>query len=163
MSNFDKRPDFSIHLLVETRMTRDDIEAIMGIEQFSFNPPWSPAMFTEELSNRHSVCLTFRYQEVITSFVCFWMILDEAHLLNIAVNPTYRRLGIATHILNRVEQICRCNDVGRIILDVARRNQSARALYKKSGFSSIGFRKRYYPAIDDDAVVMEKWLGKNLY
>lgn len=162
MSNFDRHTDFSIHLLVEAFMTRDDIDGIMSIEQSSFNPPWSAAMFVEELSNPHSVCLIFRFHEDITSFACFWMILDEAHLLNIAVDPSYRRLGIATHILNRLEEICRSNNVGRIILDVARRNQSARALYKKSGFSSIGFRKRYYPAIDDDAVVMEKWLGKNM-
>ncbi len=162
MSNSNIPHDFDINLLVEEPMTKDDIEGIMSIETFSFNPPWSASMFLEELSNPHSVCLTFKHCQEIASFICFWMIIDEAHLLNVAVKPRYRRRRIATHMLDRLEQICRGKDIRRIILDVARGNDSARALYKKSGFSSIGFRKRYYPAIDDDAVVMEKWLGTNL-
>lgn len=161
MTNFNKPHDFNINSLIEASITKDDIDGIMSIETFSFNPPWSASMFMEELSNPHSVCLTFKHCQEIASFICFWIIIDEAHLLNIAVKPRYRRLKIAAHMLDRLDKICRDKGVRRIILDVARRNDSARALYKKSGFSSIGFRKRYYPAIDDDAVVMEKWLGTN--
>jgi ribosomal-protein-alanine N-acetyltransferase len=62
-------------------------------------------------------------------------------------------------IMNHVEAISLREGVRRIILEVGRRNIAGRNLYRKCGFSAIGFRKRYYAEIDDDAVVMEKWLA----
>ncbi len=94
--------------------------------------------------------------------MCFWIILEETHLFNIAVTPSYRRSGIGRHMLQRLEEISRNSGARRIILDVARKNDAARALYKKAGFSSIGFRKGYYPVINDDAIVMEKWIPENI-
>lgn len=158
MTNNSNQNDFGVGSLIEMSMTPADIEAVINIERHTFNPPWSESMFREELSNSHSRCLVFKTDKDIVSFMCFWIILDEAHLLNIAVHPVYRRLGVGSHMVERLEKICRNDGAKRIILDVARKNNAARVLYKKSGFNSIGFRKRYYPAIDDDAIVMEKWI-----
>lgn len=162
MGNQHHHKNFDLESLVETPLKAEELNEVMSIERHSFNPPWSKAMFLEELSNPSSYCLIYRYAASVVSFECFWIILDEAHLLNIAVSPDFRGLKIGKHMMKRLEQICSGKGVRRILLDVARRNDPARALYKKSGFSSVGFRKRYYPAIQDDAIVMEKWLSENI-
>ncbi len=153
---------FSVESLLESEMTEEKLNYVMNIERHSFNPPWSSSMFLEELTNPNSRCLVFSFFEKIVAFECFWIILDEAHLLNVAVTPEFRGLGIGIHMMRRLEDICAEKGVKRILLDVARRNDPARNLYKKAGFNSIGFRKRYYPAINDDAIVMEKWLSQNI-
>lgn len=162
MSSNQRREDFKLARLAETSLTADDIDDVMNIERHSFNPPWSKSMFMEELANPGSVCMVFRFDHKVVAFELFWILLDEAHLMNIAVIPDFRRLGIGEHMMKRLEETCVQKGVRRILLDVARRNEPARLLYRKSGFSSVGFRKRYYPAINDDAIVMEKWLSQNL-
>jgi ribosomal-protein-alanine N-acetyltransferase len=95
----------------------------------------------------------------VVGFICYWAVQNEAHLLTVAVHPQHRREGIGKAIMSHMEQLCLKEGLNRIILEVARRNEEARNLYKSLGFNAIGFRKRYYKEIDDDAIVMEKWLG----
>jgi ribosomal-protein-alanine N-acetyltransferase len=140
-------------------MTAEDLDEVLSIETVSFPTPWSRQMFLDELAHRHSRLIVFRASRQIVGYMCFWQVLDEAHLFNIAVADTKRGRGIGLKIMQYLDEICRRNGMNRIILEVARRNSAARALYKKAGFSSIGFRKKYYAVVDDDALVMEKWLG----
>ncbi|AFM23854.1 ribosomal protein S18-alanine N-acetyltransferase [Desulfomonile tiedjei] len=140
-------------------MTAEDLDEVLSIEAVSFPTPWSRQMFLDELAHRHSRLIVFRESGQIVGYMCFWQVLDEAHLFNIAVADTKRGRGIGFKIMQHLEEICRGNGMNRIILEVARRNSAARALYKKAGFNSVGFRKKYYAVVDDDAFVMEKWLG----
>ena len=89
-------------------------------------------------------------------YLCFWGVVDEAHLLNIAVHQELRGEGYGKAILDYLESACRERGLEKIILEVGRRNTDARRLYKQKGFSTIGFRRGYYRDIGDDALVMEK-------
>lgn len=142
-------------------MTPEDLDSVLEIERASFPAPWSENMFLEEMRHRHSRLKVFRQQGEIVGYVCFWEVLDEAHLLNIAVHPQKRGRGFGNRIMAHLEEICLRDGLKRIILEVARRNTAARGLYKKCGFNSIGFRKKYYAVVEDDALVMEKWLGSS--
>lgn len=150
---------YDIHQMTAEPMTAKDLDEVLNIEAVSFPTPWSRQMFLDELAHRHSRLLVFRESGKLVGYMCFWQVLDEAHLFNIAVAETKRSRGIGLKIMQHLDEICRRNGMNRIILEVARRNSAARALYKKAGFSSIGFRKKYYAVVDDDALVMEKWLG----
>ncbi len=146
-------------LLTSRRMERTDLEEILEIEKVSFPAPWTRNMFLEEMSNRSARLVVFTEEKRIVGYMCFWEVLDEAHLMNIAVHPDRRGKGYGKYIMDRLQMLCLKDGLKRIILDVGRRNLPARRLYKKCGFSSIGFRKKYYSSIGDDAIVMEKWLG----
>ncbi len=145
--------------LEPARMQPSDLDEVLAIERASFAGPWSRDMFLEEMDNRHARLVVFRLEGKIVGYICFWVVLDEAHLLNIAVHPEYRGRGHGRAIMAYLESVCVEEGLNRLLLEVGRRNAAARNLYKKFGFSSIGFRKQYYAAIKDDAFVMEKWLG----
>lgn len=116
-------------------------------------------MFLEEMNNRAARVFVFTLGDTVVGYVCFWEVLDEAHLMNVAVHPDYRGRGYGQFILEQLEAMCLRDNLRRIILEVGRRNLPARRLYRKCGFSAIGFRKKYYAEVQDDALIMEKWLG----
>jgi [ribosomal protein S18]-alanine N-acetyltransferase len=146
--------------LMPEPMHESDLEDVLVIERDSFAVPWSREMFLEEMSNRNARLTVFRLEGEIVGYVCYWAVLDEAHLLNIAVHPLYRSRGYGRIMMAYLDAQCREECLKRIILEVGRRNEAARRLYKLRGFSSIGFRKQYYAVVRDDALVMEKWLGE---
>jgi len=141
------------------QMKITDLDEILEIERASFPAPWSRNMFVEEMSNRSARLVVFVDEERVVGYMCFWEIMDEAHLLTIAVHPQKRRRGYGKFMMDHLEQLCVKDGLKRIVLDVGRRNDPARNLYRKCGFISVGFRKDYYTVIGDDAIVMEKWLG----
>jgi len=140
-------------------MQASDLDAIMAIENASFAAPWSRSMFVEEMANRAAKVIVFKLGDILVGYVCFWEVLDEAHLMNIAVHPEYRGRGYGKLIMGQLEALCLRDNLRRIILEVGRRNLPARRLYRKCGFGAVGFRKKYYTEVQDDALIMEKWLG----
>lgn len=141
------------------QMQQSDLDEVLAIERGSFAAPWSRDVFVKELANRAARAVVFTVEDgAITGYVCFWVVLDEAHIQTVAVHPNMRGRGFGSAIMSHLEGMCLQEGVRRIILEVGRRNAAARNLYRKCGFTAIGFRKRYYAEIDDDAVVMEKWL-----
>jgi [ribosomal protein S18]-alanine N-acetyltransferase len=76
----------------------------------------------------------------------------EAELLNLAVDPAFRRQGVASALLiTLAEKAC-----GEIFLEVAEPNTAARCLYRKYGWRDVGIRKGYYNDGTVNAVVMKK-------
>lgn len=138
-----------------------DVDEVLTIERESFAEPWTKSMFLDELANRSARLLVFKLDGEIMGYMCYWEVLDEAHLMTIAVHPRRRGEGFGSFLMQKLEELSRKAGLKRIILDVARRNQTARNLYGKCGFRSIGFRKNYYKVTGDDALVMEKWLVSN--
>lgn len=77
---------------------------------------------------------------------------DEAELLNLAVDPAYRRLGVASSLLTALSGFVS----GTLFLEVAEHNESAISLYLRHGWKQIGLRKAYYDLGKTNAVVMTK-------
>jgi len=71
-------------------MNNTDLPDILDIERESFPSPWTEGMFTRELGSTHSVCLAARMNveenSVIVAYIIFWLVADEVHLHNLAVN-----------------------------------------------------------------------------
>ena len=77
---------------------------------------------------------------------------DEAEILNLAVDPAWRRCGAGSALLNAVSELAK----GTIFLEVAEPNIPALALYRKLGWVDTGFRPGYYNHGTVNAVVMKK-------
>jgi [ribosomal protein S18]-alanine N-acetyltransferase len=77
---------------------------------------------------------------------------DEAEVLNIAVDPAWRRRGAGSALLTALSKEAK----GTIFLEVAEPNLPAITLYKKHGWVEAGVRPGYYNQGTITAVVMKK-------
>ena len=130
-------------------------DQILAIEEASFPSPWSARAFLEETRNPVSHFWALKRGERILAYICFWMYAGEIHLLNIAVDPAWRRKGLATALIEKMKRFALSQDVKKIYLEVRPSNAAARRLYKRAGFAETGIRRRYYTDTGEDAIIME--------
>ena len=136
-------------------MKESDLEEVLEIEKKSFADPWSRRLFKETLSFPHSVNFVLREGTgALLGYVNFYLIGEEAHMLNLAIHPDFRKKGLATHLLNYTLDFLKRRKAANFFLEVREGNRDAIALYRKFGFQMIGRRKRYYAETNEDALVM---------
>ena len=82
--------------------------------------------------------------------------LGEADIMNVAVDPAYRRQGIAEQLLLRLEQDLKDEDVHSLTLEVRPSNTPAVSLYEKLGYKQVGCRRGYYHHPKEDALILRK-------
>lgn len=131
-----------------------DLPEILRIENASFTIPWSEALFFHELNNPMSTSRVARAEGKIVGYSFGSRILDEGHILNLAVHKDYRRLGIATELVKDIIEDLSENECRVIFLEVRDSNEAAKRIYSEFNFTIIGTRKNYYISPVEDAVVM---------
>lgn len=137
-------------------MTEDDMDEVLEIERLSFPSPWSKRLFLNELVNPNSHIILARDQtDTLLGFACFWIVADEAHILNIAVHPMFRRQGIAKNLLIYLLDLSTQKGAIYFALEVRHRNLAAIDFYEGFGFKQVGIRKGYYTDTGEDAILME--------
>ncbi len=136
-----------------------DIDTTLGIEAVSFPAPWGRVSFEGELSEKTSRSLVIkkRQQEKadrVIAYLCFRLLEDEMHIMNLAVDPAYRRCGVATFLLAYGFRLAEGYGAKKAFLEVRASNHAAIKLYTKMGFYEAGRRQKYYLETQEDAVVM---------
>jgi ribosomal-protein-alanine N-acetyltransferase len=135
--------------------SRSDLTRILEIERLAFPSPWTLASFERELTLPFSrVMVAIPERRSIVGFLCRWLIADECHVLNIAVHPDSRRLGIGGVLITEAISEAKTNGAGVVTLEVRRTNLAARQLYRKFEFEERRLRRHYYGP-GEDAIIME--------
>ena len=134
------------------RLTFADLPQVVAIERRAFTTPWSLAMFVLELSKPSGICLAAELETELVGYLVCSRYDTVWHLMNIAVEPDWRRRGIGSALLQALLE--RVGDDAQVTLEVRRSNHGAVALYERFGFRSAGVRPRYYADNGEDAVVM---------
>jgi len=93
-------------------------------------------------------------RELIIGVVGFWMMVDELHIVTIAVRGTFRRQGAGELLIMCAVEFAMVHGMDAVTLEYRRSNEVARALYEKYGFVTVGMRPRYYSDNNEDAVIM---------
>lgn len=137
-------------------LKREYISDILEIEKLSFQEPWTREMFERELSLPMSRFFVFKYNNNIAGYAAGWLILDEAHINNIAVHPEYRNKGLGRKALEFLVEDMYIKGARKALLEVRETNTAAHKLYASAGFKVVGFREKYYKT--EGAVLMEKCL-----
>jgi ribosomal-protein-alanine N-acetyltransferase len=142
-----------------------DVSAIWAIESLSFPTPWSRWSFLSELSHRNSSMLVAGPPSPqpwqTWAYLIFWVVLDEMHILNLAVHPAQRRKGIARRLLSEGLAQARTQGAEIAWLEVRPSNTAARALYESFGFKEVGRRPCYYDDTQEDALLLTLEWGQN--
>ncbi|HEX8960803.1 MAG TPA: ribosomal protein S18-alanine N-acetyltransferase [Geobacteraceae bacterium] len=136
-------------------MNESDLDAVLAIESDSFPHPWSRTHFLDELNSPHSFPMVALDEDgAVIGYICPMLVLDEGHILNVAVRKQWRRQGIGELLVEKVIGECRDRKAAFISLEVRPSNSGAIALYERLGFFETGRRKRYYEN-GEDAILME--------
>ena len=132
-----------------------DLDAIVAVEQECYPQPWTWSQFVQELSNPVATILVAEIAGEIVGYICYWMIVGEMQVLNIATSPQARRNGIAAQLLTYAFSLCSAGELSAVWLEVRAGNYGAIALYQRHGFIINGKRKKYYRD-GEDALLMVK-------
>lgn len=142
--------------IIVRKMTKDDIEGILEIENLCFPMPWSKGAIEAELKNQLSYYVVVEVENKIAAYAGTWFILDEAHITNVAVHPDYRGKKFGNMVMEALFEESKRRSVVSMTLEVRKSNQIAQNLYKKYGFKLSGIRKEYYTDNKEDAFIMWK-------
>jgi ribosomal-protein-alanine N-acetyltransferase len=143
-------------LLVISHMQRRHIRSVMTIEEQVYPRPWTPKVFEEEIAmmnQKHRFYLVAHVGNEIVGYGGLLFAGDDAHITNLAVNPTWHRRGVATELLLELAWEARVRKFSALTLEVRHTNLAAQDLYRRFGFAPAGVRKKYYENTDD-AIVM---------
>ena len=132
-----------------------DLDEVLAIETASFPRPWNREHFLDELRSPFAFPLSARDGEGrLLGFICLRALLDEGHILDVAVLPELRGLGIGRLLVERGLAECRSRGASVVGLEVRASNSAAITLYQRLGFRETGRRPRYYEN-GEDALLME--------
>jgi len=143
-------------------MTEDDIPRVLVIDREVFPGMKMPTNFQNEFKNclAHYIVACkdksqpdYRLQN-ITGYAGLWIMVGEAHVVNIAVSPDYRGQGIGELLLIALIELALSMVCNMITLEVRASNVTAQKLYQKYGFTVRGIRQGYYTDNREDGVIM---------
>jgi [ribosomal protein S18]-alanine N-acetyltransferase len=139
------------------QMQEKDLDAAHEIDQLSFPIPWPASSYRYELE-KNTASITLVAEETgsqqVIGFIVIWLILDEAHIANIAVHPDHRRLGAGRELLAQGLKQAIGRGATSASLEVRSGNTSAQALYREFGLDVVGRRAAYYKDNGEDALLM---------
>ncbi|MGH2633605.1 MAG: ribosomal protein S18-alanine N-acetyltransferase, partial [Tepidiformaceae bacterium] len=129
-------------------MRGDDVSAVMKVERASFAAGWPRTAFARELSGnamaRYVVLEEPGEPGAVIGFGGIWLMLDEAHVVTVAIAPELRGNGFGRMLVHGLVGLARANEMTVATLECRVSNAAARALYGDYGFYEVGLRKRYY-------------------
>ena len=133
-------------------------EGICRVENECFADPWSEQSIFDTLSLPEYVYFVAQDElGEIAGYVAMYRALDEAHIVNVAVLPKFRRMGIADKLLKKMKDYGlfeSAEPAAVFYLEVRESNTAAIELYRKHGFTENGVRKNYYRNPTENAVLM---------
>jgi ribosomal-protein-alanine N-acetyltransferase len=137
-------------------MGQEDVHQVTEIDREAFPGQWPPPNYERELKNwlAHYIVASDEGRHYVMGFAGLWMLVDEAHITNIAVREKHRRQGIGEALLIGIIELAIELGAKLITLEVRASNSEAQKLYAKYGFVRVGLRRGYYTDNREDAVLM---------
>lgn len=142
-------------VVVTRALATADLEKVIRIEKASYPFPWTRGIFSDCLRVGYS-CWAMDYGDEFVGYSILTFGPEETHLLNICIDPDYRRMGLGLQLLNWSIEKAHEAKSKIIFLEVRPSNRRAIDIYQRRGFQQIGQRPKYYPTREgrEDACLM---------
>ena len=144
--------------------TEEDVPALLSLERLCFSQPWTARHFRDAMADaERGLVLVLRGPTPPTDpgrgvlgYCCFQTVVDEMHIHNLAVDPSWQGRGLARRLLEMALGLGARRGAERALLEVRQSNWAAQRLYRSLGFQGVAVRRGYYTHPSEDALVLEK-------
>jgi ribosomal-protein-alanine N-acetyltransferase len=144
-----------------------DATALAALEAACFTHPWTEAQVRDEIARippdmvlvLEGPVSAGERNAAIRAYGSFRLVIDELHVMNVAVDPRWRRLGLARRLLTFAMDEAAGAGARRALLELRAGNHAALTLYESLGFARLGVRHDYYSAPAEDALVLARDMG----
>ncbi|MGH8226256.1 MAG: ribosomal protein S18-alanine N-acetyltransferase [Gammaproteobacteria bacterium] len=134
-----------------------DLDCLAEIESRAYARGWTRGIFEDCLRTGYC-CRGVEYAGALAGYGIVSFGPGESHLLNLAVDPRFQRLGLGSLLLDHVLEAAGHAHCERLFLEVRPSNVAARGLYARAGFTEFSRRRDYYPDPDsggrEDALIL---------
>ena len=127
-------------------MTPADLAGVARIESSAYQFPWSEQVFRSCLKAGYA-CRVAAVGPRIRGYGILSLAANEAHLLNLCIDPAEQGRGWGGWLLRQLFGVARIRRAQRMFLEVRPSNRAAVRLYESHGFVHVGTRPGYYPAV----------------
>lgn len=128
-----------------------DVPEAVELEAVNQPQPWTEDVFNDELVAENRSYLV-AHDDGLVGFGGVMLLDDEAHMTNLFVSQSHRRLGIGYQLVRTLIETSISQGARHLTLEVRSRNLPALQLYSRFGMAPVGARPGYYG--DDDALIM---------
>lgn len=135
-------------------MIRRDMAEVLDIERQSFEFAWTEEDFLTCLRQRNCIGMVAERQERIVGFMIYELLKSQLHVLNFAVAPWSRRLGIGTQMMDKLVNKLSQQRRREITLEVRETNLSAQVFFRARGLNACGVLRSHYHDTTEDAYQM---------
>lgn len=129
-------------------LSANSAELLAELHRLSFEPQgdaaWSSGEFLAMVDQAGIFVFLAESNVRPVGFVVVRLVLDEAELITIAVEPSSRSRGVGRALLEHLVHFLKAQGVNRLFLEVRDGNQNAICMYQSFGFQMIGRRPAYY-------------------
>ena len=132
------------------------VAQVAKLEKLCFSDPWSERSVAGELTNPLSLWLVAVDDGKVVGYVGSQTVMGEADMMNVAVDPRYRRGGVGQALILSLIDALIAHDCYQLTLEVRASNREAISLYQKLGFAQVGRRPNYYRNPKEDACILRK-------
>src|SRR5437764_6900052 len=136
-------------------MIRRDMPEVLQIEQDSFEYPWTEEDFLRCLRQRNCIGMVAEQGEKVVGFMIYELHKNKLHILNFAVGPACRRLGVGTQMVAKLISKLSSHRRTRITLEVRETNLAAQVLFRQQGFRAVRVLRCYYEDSGEDAFLLQ--------
>jgi ribosomal-protein-alanine N-acetyltransferase len=131
-----------------------DAQGLVPIERRCFTDPWSVTAFEEIFRSPLGIGLVAERDHNPGGYLVARAVAGEGEILNLAVAPELRRLGLGGRLLEAGLSALAAAGAKEVFLEVREQNLAAQRLYQRHGFRPVGLRAGYYRNPVEDAIVL---------
>src|SRR5437764_9585506 len=143
-------------------MIRRDMPEVLQSEQKSFEYPWTEEDFLRCLRQRNCIGMVAELGEKVVGFMIYELHKAKLHILNFAVHPAWRRLGVGEQMIAKLISKLSSHRRTRITLEVRETNLHAQLFFHKQEFRAVRVLRAFYEDSGEDAYLMEYRFGDDL-
>jgi ribosomal-protein-alanine N-acetyltransferase len=136
-------------------MIRRDMPEVLQAEQDSFEFAWTEEDFLRCLRQRNCIGMVAEQGEKVVGFMIYELHKSKLHILNFAVCPTIRRLGVGAQMVAKLVSKLSSHRRTKITLEVRETNLAAQLFFRSQSFKAMRVLRAYYEDSGEDAFLMQ--------